>query len=260
MRRSIRNAVGKFLARYDVAITRRSSLHALRENEKCSFDLQFVREMNPESRSEIVELLRESKSQLRQDLFVLSELDFKKNGFFVEFGATDGVSLSNTFLLEKEFLWNGIVAEPARVWHDALSKNRGVNVETKCVWENSSSALTFNEVRYSELSTIASFSGSDGRAREREVGKTYTVDTISLLDLLRKYKAPFEVDYLSIDTEGSELKILEAFDFDLYNIKVITCEHNYTPMRERIFALLTRVGYERKHEKISKFDDWYVRK
>lgn len=45
---------------------------------------------------------------------MLSELDFKRDGFFVEFGATDGFQGGNTYLLEKEFGWRGIVGEPAR--------------------------------------------------------------------------------------------------------------------------------------------------
>ena len=51
-----------------------------------------------------------SKSQLKQDIFVLLETGFKRNGFFVEFGATNGIDLSNTYLLEKRFGWNGILA------------------------------------------------------------------------------------------------------------------------------------------------------
>ncbi|NKB76872.1 MAG: hypothetical protein GKR96_07435 [Gammaproteobacteria bacterium] len=58
-----------------------------------------------------------SKSQLRQGLFALSELSFKQGGFFVEFGATNGVGLSNTHLLETKFGWKGILAEPAKLWH-----------------------------------------------------------------------------------------------------------------------------------------------
>ena len=55
-------------------------------------------------------LLQESKSQLRQDFIALSELDFKMNGYFVEFEATNGIDLSNTYLLEKCFGWTCILA------------------------------------------------------------------------------------------------------------------------------------------------------
>ena len=72
----------------------------------------------------IASLLQKSKSQLRQDLFVLGVTNFKQNGFFCEFGATNGVDLSNTYLLEKEFNWSGILAEPAKIWHSDLQRNR----------------------------------------------------------------------------------------------------------------------------------------
>ena len=62
----------------------------------------------------------------------------------------------------------------------------------------------------------------------------------------QKYNAPKNIDYLSIDTEGSEYEILKTFDFDKYNSKVITCEHNYTPARNKIYSLLSANGYQRK--------------
>ena len=70
--------------------------------------------------------LEYSKAQLHQDIFVLAEHDFKSAGYFVEFGATNGHDLSNTYLLETQFGWQGIVAEPAKSWHEALKKNRNV--------------------------------------------------------------------------------------------------------------------------------------
>jgi len=64
---------------------------------------------------EALEIVDNSQSQLGQDLFALASHDFKRGGFFVEFGATDGLTLSNTYLLEKSFGWTGILAEPASV-------------------------------------------------------------------------------------------------------------------------------------------------
>ena len=209
--------------------------------------------------------LQHAKAQLHQDVFVLSELDFKKNGYFVEFGATNGVQISNTWLLEKMFNWNGIVAEPSAHWHKELLTYRDCHIETSCVWSKTGETLVFNEVNSEkanygpELSTIDAFSSVDNHADTRTSGKKYQVNTISLNDLLAKYNAPTTIDYLSIDTEGSEYKILSNFDFDKYDIKIITCEHNYTPVREKLFNLLTSKNYKRKFENLSKWDDWYIR-
>jgi FkbM family methyltransferase len=200
-----------------------------------------------------------SRSQLRQDLFVLHELDFKHGGFFVEFGATNGVDLSNTFILEKKFGWSGILAEPAKVWHAELIQNRSCHIETKCVWRSTGEQLTFSETREAELSTITEFVACDGHSEVRKDALAYSVETISLNDLLEKYNAPRHIDYLSIDTEGSEYEILSGLDFDRYDIKVITCEHNFMPSRDKIFRLLSDAGYIRKFENISAWDDWYVR-
>ena len=81
------------------------------------------------------DLVSDSKSfaQLHQDLWVLHETRHKRNGYFVEFGATDGVNLSNTCLLEREFGWRGILAEPNPAWHAALRQNRKADIDLRCV-------------------------------------------------------------------------------------------------------------------------------
>jgi FkbM family methyltransferase len=247
----------------DLTITSNSNLmrlNTLASETPADSDLAFLRAFEAGDAGKLLHLLPSSKSQLRQDLFVLSELNFKKDGYFVEFGATNGLDLSNTYLLERDYSWRGILAEPARVWHSELRENRKNSiVETNCVWKNSNETLLFNETDAPELSTLDSFSNSDTHIDFRKNGNKYEVSTISLNNLLEKHKAPRNIDYLSIDTEGSEFEILNSFNFDNYNIEIITCEHNFGNNRDKIHSLLASKGYERKFESISLFDDWYVK-
>lgn len=199
-----------------------------------------------------------SHAQLFQDLFVAYELREKREGFFVEFGAADGIELSNTCLLEKDYRWRGILAEPARIWHERLARNRRCIVDHRCVWSRSGETLAFNETPLPELSTLDAYTASDGHAPLRAAGLRYPVPTIALNDLLAEHGAPRQIDYLSVDTEGSELEILRAFDFERYRVGIITVEHNLAPAREQVHALLAGKGYRRKFEPLSQWDDWYV--
>lgn len=241
-------------------IVKRSKYDALKRLSSEAQDFAFLKAMPRDKASQILTHIEASRAQLRQDLLALTYTDFKENGFFVEFGATDGVGLSNTHLLEKQFGWAGILAEPARTWHNALKGNRSAVIDTRCVWKSSGQHLEFDEIANSELSTISEFAASDFHKKRRTDKKTYTVETVSLFDLLQQHQAPRQIDYLSIDTEGSEYSILEAFDFASYDIRLITCEHNFSDQRSKIFELLTRNGYDRIHTDISRFDDWYLKR
>jgi FkbM family methyltransferase len=255
--KGFKKLVKQMLKHFDIGIARYGHLQ---EVTRDSADLALLLELPNQHSSQLLRYLRRSKAQLRQDLFVLSEVDFKRNGFFVEFGAADGIELSNTYLLEKEFGWSGILAEPAMCWQGDLKKNRNCHISTECVWSASNSTLTFNEVETAELSTIHSYSSTDSHRQDRKIGKTYDVSTISLEDLLDKYDAPRNIDYISIDTEGSEYQILSNFNFDSYHFRVITCEHNFMAAnRGGIFSLLSEKGYVRKYENFSQYDDWYVK-
>lgn len=190
-------------------------------------------------------------------MFVLAQLNFKTDGYFVEFGAANGVELSNTYLLEKTFGWSGILAEPSKSFHQNILDNRNCHIKKKCVWKNSGASLSFRECEIGELSTLSQFKKDDLHHDFRTVSKEYIVETISLNDLLSKYDAPKIIDYLSIDTEGSEFEILNAFNFEKNCFRVITCEHNFST-REKIYNLLSSKGYRRVFENLSKCDDWYV--
>ncbi len=241
------------------AIRRHANFEMFMRNNYTGGHLELLLALPGNYVSQLLLLLRKSNSQLGQDLYVLSELNFKRNGYFVEFGATNGVDLSNSYLLEKEFGWNGILAEPARCWHKNLRMNRNCHIETECVWRESNSVLIFKEADIAEFSTIDTYSSTDSYSQLRKSGKTYNVKTISLSDLLDKYNAPNEIDYLSIDTEGSEFEILNNFNFDKYQFRVITCEHNRTNARDKIHTLLSKKGYIRKFESLSEIEDWYVK-
>ncbi|WP_346839846.1 FkbM family methyltransferase [Microbulbifer sp. SAOS-129_SWC] len=197
-----------------------------------------------------------SPSQLGQDLWVLEKTNFKRNGFFVEFGATDGVLLSNTYLLEKEFGWNGICAEPNPQFFAELKKNRDCTVADACIYSKTGEEVEF--VLAKEYGGVAdeARSGAHGQkvAAYDSIGEKIKLKTISLHDFLVANGAPKNIDYLSVDTEGTEYSILKDFPFDYWSIGCLTVEHNFEPQRELLFELLTNVGYVREERK---WDDFY---
>ena len=198
---------------------------------------------------------KKSNAQFHQDLFVISQIDLiDEHFYFVEFGATNGVDLSNTYLFEREFLAKGIVAEPAKIYHKDLFSNRACNISTRCVYSLSDLLIEFFEDSNPDLSGLNTERHFHSH---KNLGRTYDCKTISLLDLLKNSSAPKEIDFLSIDTEGSEFEILNAFSFSEYSFKIIICEHNFSKNRKKIKKLLENNGYVRKFSWISLVDDYY---
>jgi FkbM family methyltransferase len=202
----------------------------------------------------------ESKAQILQDLWVSYELGEKRDGFFVEFGATNGLVNSNTWLLEKKYGWKGILAEPNPVWHAMLAANRGATIDHRCVGATSRKTVTFltTDASDPELSSIAEFAGGDHFAEVRAKGNAIQVETVSLSDLLIQHQAPVEIDYMSIDTEGSEFAILSQFDFSRYVVNLMSVEQN-RHTEAKIEALLKKQGFDRVVQEFSQWDGWYVR-
>lgn len=179
---------------------------------------------------------------------------------FVEFGATDGVIGSNTLFLEKELNWKGALAEPNPSWHEALFKNRpNARISTDCIFTETGKKLKFIDA--GDLSTISGLQPKDEHAAKRAEGKEIEVTTISLIDFLDQGEER-TIEYLSIDTEGSEYGILNAFFSDPaskeYKIEKISVEHNYLPIRDKLYQLLTANGYKRVFEPVSRWDDFYI--
>lgn len=157
-----------------------------------------------------------SNSQLGQEDWVLSKLNNKRNGYFIDSGACDGVYLSNTLKLEKEFGWNGILVEPLPSFTDNLNRTRSSHI-VQCALDT----------------TERIFNIRDAHANSRlEDAGTIQVQCLTISKILQMCQAPKLIDYWSLDIEGNELSILESFPWDDYHINCLTVEHN-TNVSER---------------------------
>jgi len=204
-------------------------------------------------------------SQLYQDMFASFIVGNKFDKTFLEFGATDGIDLSNTYMLENFEKWRGALSEPSLQWHDALKKNRkNSKIITKCIWSQSGKNLDFFMSDVGVLSTIKDFIESDknsmpGNTLERKkAGKIISVETISLNDVIKEYFNNISPSYISVDTEGSEYEILKSFKLDIYRPKVFTIEHNFTDFQMKIDDLMKLNNYKRIFRELTAFDAWYV--
>ena len=207
------------------------------------------------------------KSQLYQDVFASFVVGDKFDKTFFEFGATNGIDLSNSYILEKFLNWKGALSEPSPQWQNELKKNRPyTNIITDCIWSHSDEELDFFVSDIGVLSSLNAFKESDkdsmpGNTKARiKKGKIVSVKTISLNNVIEKkfkFKTP---SYISIDTEGSEYEILKTFDFKKFRPVVFTIEHNFTELELKIDELMKRNGYIRVFRKITSFDAWYISK
>ena len=182
-----------------------------------------------------------SYSQEAQDLKVLLHYKLKKGGYFLEIGASDGVKFSNTYLLEQKYNWSGICVEPIKDDYNKLINNRSCHCSDLALYSKSNEELEFNIYEYNLLSGLNKHVNTYSN---QPIKEKVIVKTITLNDLLEKYNAPSFIEYLSIDTEGSEYEILSVFNFTKYKFGLIHVEHNYEePKRQQIKELLLKNGY-----------------
>ncbi|HQQ96779.1 MAG TPA: FkbM family methyltransferase [Cyclobacteriaceae bacterium] len=192
-----------------------------------------------------------SYSQYRQDE-VLMEIVFNHNrgGVFLDIGANDGVTYSNTYLMEKLYGWTGVCVEPLPRAFEKLSASRNCKLD-QCAIGSKSRVDVFLEIDgYSEmLSGIKRNYDKKHLDRiENEIGRhggnsrEISVRTKGIDDLLRDHELT-SINYCNIDTEGSEFEILMAFPFSRCNVDVITVEGNYMIDRWKIRLWLMLRGF-----------------
>lgn len=164
---------------------------------------------------------KKTLSQARQDLWVMNEVFwYKKNGYFVELGSADGLALSNTFLLEHRYGWSGICVEANPVSFEELKLNRTADCINACVDATIGQAVFRKN---SLLGGIVSYD-TDNAAAWAGYDDIILVDTVPLIDILKECNAPRVIDYLSVDIEGAETRVLKDFPFKDYTFLAMTVE------------------------------------
>lgn len=237
---------------------------------KQAFDQKVLFDKNEKMLHQFIEsfknLKNQPQSQIFQDIFALFVINENFDKTFLEFGATDGFNLSNTFMLEKSG-WSGVLAEPDTQWLEALKKNRpNSKIIPKCIWKKSGHKLNFFSSKQGVLSTLEDFRFSDAVSMpdnsktRNEKGNTISVETISLNDVIKEHFKGICPSYISIDTEGSEFEILNSLNLLKYRPAVFTIEHNFTKLEILIDKLMTKYSYVRVFDKLTYFDAWYISK
>jgi FkbM family methyltransferase len=204
------------------------------------------------------------KSQYGQDK-ILNDLFFKnkKNGIFVDVGSHDGINLSNTYFYEKELGWDGLCIEPIDSVFEKLKLNRNCKLIQGCAFKNRGKVKFRKIDGYSEMLSgiVESYSIGHNNRVEHEI-KEYNqkseyimVESYNLNDLLLEFGFT-NVDFLSLDVEGSEFEIIKTIDFNKININIMSIENNEDTSTIREY--LEKNGFI-FHSKIA-IDDIFVNK
>lgn len=136
----------------------------------------------------------------------LVDLLNKRGGFFIEAGAFNGIEQSNTYLLEKNYGWRGILIEPSRPIFARLCLNRPASTCFNCALGpfEQDDTLCFGDFDGHIMASIG------GKRLKREPAQCVLFRSLqSILD----EEGVSHADLLVLDTEGSEYNVLRGIDF-----------------------------------------------
>ncbi len=177
------------------------------------------------------------KSQKFQDRWVIEEaLPGKRNGYFVELAAADGVTHSNTYALENLFDWTGLCIEPNPEFYAQLVKNRDCSFESAAISDRREQVkFRIDNGQLGGVVADDTDNSPGARGNELEQAKIIEVPAFRLEAILKKHNAPPVIDYLSLDVEGCEERIIRDFRFNLYQFNCITVERPTPVVNQTLF-------------------------
>jgi len=195
--------------------------------------------------------LLESRSEYGQDLFALFSNSFKQGGIFLEFGAYDGVTFSNTWLLETRFNWHGVIIDPIPRNFEEMKLNR------KCI--SIHAAITANKMEFVKVRELPASNLSGQVSKRRFTDKVHKVPAFTLTEIIDRYFPAKSLDFLSVDVEGEDFEILASIDFCKYEINSICVEHNNRTDSQELINYMEKSGYKLVWNEYSGNDFWFLR-
>jgi FkbM family methyltransferase len=191
-------------------------------------------------------------SQYNQDRS-LKNCIFKEhqNGIFVDVGAHDGVDLNNTLFFETNYNWRGINIEPINSVYNRLVTNRPKCININCAVSDTDGFAEFvcNEGYTEMLSGLKSEYDdrhlnriSDENKKTGSISQVINIQTKRLETICRENNIN-HINYLSIDVEGGEFKVINSINFDNLFIDVIGFENNYHDTQDICINYLKSKGY-----------------
>lgn len=217
------------------------------------------------------------RSYFKKQSYALDELDLKlrsyiniKKGFFIEAGANNGKSQSNTLYYEKYMGWRGLLVEAIPALAEHCRQNRPKCIVENCALVAADYPEEYIEMNYCNLMSVVR-GGLKNREEEQkhlqsgrkcleEGDETYSVivPARTLNDVLDKHHIG-HVDLFSLDVEGYEAQVLKGIDFDLHRIEYMLVEvHSREEVEAVIGSLYKAVAVLNVEESYS--DILYCRK
>ena len=186
---------------------------------------------------------KKSYAMDNEDTSVLDYFKDKKNGFYVDVGCYHPTHRNNTYLLYKKN-WNGINIDTSQFSIELFDYLRPHDLNYNCAISNKNEFIKlYYQKELSQLSTTEKNQAEtvfQGNIKEKEI-QAFTLDEILNRD---KYKNS-KIDFLDIDVEGADLKVLESLSFDKFKPKLVCVEiHAKEIKKSDIYNFLIDKNYE----------------
>jgi FkbM family methyltransferase len=201
-------------------------------------------------------------SQYKQDEYLEHNVFHGyKNGFFMDIGAHDGISLNNTLYFERQNTWTGVNVEPIKAVYDKLVVNRPCSINLNCaVSDIDGTAQFYCNTGYTQMLSGLK-NNYDKRHFERlnrenrennSVTQVIDVETKRIDTICDTYNIK-RIHYLSIDVEGAEFNVIKSINFDKVFIDVIEFENNYDDISRPIITYLESKNFVIIHKNLDIF-------